>query len=177
MNTAELFEQISTACDRVSLYLGTTLSWLSLAMVLSTSAVVLIRLGLDKGSLAAQETVVYAHASLFMLCLAFNLQQNAHVRVDVFYHRFSPYTQAWINTLGAILLLLPFAFFLVFISLDFVTRAWQIKESSSNPGGLPLIYLLKSLIPMAGALLVLQGFSQACRGLSIIYSSNRSESG
>lgn len=170
MNTAERFEQISVAFDRISLCLGTVLSWLSLAMVLLTSAVVLLRLGLDQGSIATQETVVYAHASLFMLCLAFNLQQNAHVRVDVFYHRFSPYTRAWVNTLGAILLLLPFAVFLVFISLDFTLRAWQIKESSNDPGGLPFVYLLKSLIPSAAALLAIQALSQVCKGLSIIYS-------
>ena len=176
MKIAQQLKQISMACDRLSLIIGKALSWLSVAMVLISSAVVLVRLCLGIGSIAAQEAIVYAHATLFMLCLGFNLQQNAHVRVDVFYHHFSEYTRAWVNSCGTILFLLPFAFFLMFVSGEFVERAWQVKEGSIDPGGLPYIYLLKTLIPTAGLLLGIQGLGEVFKNLYIIYSAGPVES-
>lgn len=137
-------------------------------MVLIVAAVVLFRFLFGIGSIAAQESIIYVHAALFMLCLGFTLQQDAHVRVDVFYHRFSAHTRAWINVLGAILFLLPFAIFIILISYEFVGRAWSIQEGSPDPGGLPFIYLLKTLIPFAGTLLTVQAIGQIFASLSVI---------
>lgn len=137
-------------------------------MVMVVSAVVLVRAALDFGSVAAQELVTYLHAALFMLCLAYTLKEDGHVRVDVFYRRMGRTNRAWINALGSVLFLLPFSFFLIFISWDFVTRSWEIGETSGDAGGLAVVYALKSLIPLAAVLLALQGLSEIVRSLLVL---------
>lgn len=137
-------------------------------MVTVVSAVVLVRAALDTGSVAAQELVTYLHAALFMLCLAYTLKEDGHVRVDVFYRRMNKTNRAWINALGAVLFLLPFSLFLLFISWDFVTRSWEIGETSSDAGGLAVVYALKSLIPLAAVLLALQALGEIVRNLLVL---------
>ena len=79
---------------------GNVLAWLVAAMALLTAAVVLMRYGLELGSIAAQEAVTYLHATGFMLGAAYALKNGAHVRVDIFYQRFTPRTRAWVDSLG-----------------------------------------------------------------------------
>ncbi len=134
-------------------------------MVLLVATIVFMRTLLGVGSIALQESVTYLHATVLMLCLGFNLQQGGHVRVDVFYGRFNRVQKAWVDTLGSVLFLLPFALFLTLVSLDFVVKAWAIGETSADPGGLPLVFALKTLIPISGCLLALQAVSEALRAL------------
>ncbi|TVZ42069.1 TRAP-type mannitol/chloroaromatic compound transport system permease small subunit [Alteromonadaceae bacterium 2753L.S.0a.02] len=157
--------RFSSTLDRLSLGLGTTLSWLTLAMVLLVALIVALRNLLGMGSIALQESVTYLHATVLMLCLGYNLQQGGHVRVDVFYSRFNKHRKAWVDALGSVLFLLPFAVFVSVVSIDFVLRSWHIGETSPDPGGLPLVYLLKTLLPLAGFLLVLQAISEALKAI------------
>jgi len=151
--------------DTVSQYTGQALSWLTLIMVVLTATIVSMRSFIGWGSIALQESVSYLHATVLMLCLGYNLQQNAHVRVDVFYGRLGPVGKAWIDAIGSIVFLLPFAIFLIVVSVPFVKEAWVIKETSADPGGLPFVYLLKTLIPVSALLLALQAVSEAIRAL------------
>jgi len=154
--------------DQITDFSGRAVAWLSLAMVLLTCTVVLLRYGLNIGSIAAQEAINYLHAALFMLGAAMTLQRNGHVRVDIFYRNFSPRTQAWINSLGAIVFLLPLCIFTLYISYDFVAQSWAIRESSPEPGGIPAVFLLKSLIPMMALALVLQAIAEVLRNLLLL---------
>lgn len=129
------------------------------------SYIVISRALFNVGSLALQETITYGHAALFMLCMAYTVIQRGHVRVDVFYRRFSPVNKAWVDALGGVLLLLPFALFITVVSWDFVVRAWHIREASSDPGGLPIVYCLKTIIPVTGILLSLQAVSEVLSNL------------
>lgn len=159
---------VCRSIDSVNEWIGRCISWLVAVMVAVVSAVVLLRAVLDIGSVAAQELVTYLHAALFMLCLAYTLKEDGHVRVDVFYRRMSTTNRAWVNALGSVLCLLPFSFFLIFISWDFVTRSWEIGEISGDAGGLAVVYALKSLIPLAAVLLALQGLGEIARNLLVL---------
>ena len=108
------------------------------------------------------------HATVFMLGAAFTLQQGAHVRVDIFYRSFSPRTQAWVNSVGGILFLLPFCIFLVGVSWQFVSEAWLIREGSAESGGIQAVYLLKTLIPLMALNLLLQACAEILRSALVL---------
>jgi len=135
------------------------LRWLALIMVLLTFAIVILRYALNSGGVLLQESVMYLHGTLFMLAIALGVGDNTHVRVDILYSRRSPYQQAWIDLVGHILFLLPVAGFMICVSLPYVSNSWQILEGSSEVGGIPGVFLLKTLIPLTGALLFCQGIA------------------
>ena len=135
------------------------LRWLALIMVLMTFAIVILRYALNSGGVLLQESVMYLHGTLFMLAIALGVGDNTHVRVDILYSRRSPEQQAWIDLVGHILFLLPSAGFIIWVSLPYVSNSWQILEGSSEVGGIPGVFLLKTLIPLTGALLFCQGIA------------------
>lgn len=147
---------------------GKAVSWLTLIMVVATCIVVVLRRGFDIGSIALQESVTYMHAAVFLLGAAYALQQGAQVRVDILYRQFSQHSKAWVDSLGAILLLLPLCGFIGFISWDFVVNSWQIREGSTDSGGVGMVYLLKSLIPLAAVCLSLQALAELLRNLLVL---------
>ncbi len=136
--------------------IGKTCRWFSLAMVVVTCLVVILRYIFDYSSIAMQETVMYLHASLFMLGAAYTWQQQGHVRVDVLYHKWPRFIQQRIDLAGTLLLLLPTCLFLLYISWDYVMMAWANGEKSHEAGGLPFVYLLKTLIVVLPILLLVQ---------------------
>ena len=147
---------------------GRTVSWLSLLLVLVTFIVVILRYVFDSGSIALQETTTYFHATIFLVGMAYTLQQNAHVRVDIFYSRFSKRGQAWVDLCGALFLLLPFMLFVSWISWEYILDSWAVMEGSREAGGLPGVFLLKSLILVMTALLSLQALTQVARNIETI---------
>lgn len=151
--------------DTVTEWLGRTTAWLAPLMVLATCAVVLLRYGLGQGSVALQESVIYMHAALFMLGAGYALKHHRQVRVDILYRRFSPEGRAWVDALGGLLFLIPLAVFIGWISQDFVRSAWRIREMSADSGGLPWVYLLKTLIPLLALSLLLQAVAEVLRNL------------
>jgi TRAP-type mannitol/chloroaromatic compound transport system permease small subunit len=142
---------------------GRLLAWLSLWMVLVTFLVVVLRYAFDLGWIAMQESVTYMHASLFMLAAAYTLQQGGHVRVDILYQRLSPRGRAWVDLLGTLLLLIPVCIYLVWSGWDYVAGSWSVREGSREAGGIPAVYLLKSLILALPVLLLLQGMAWTLR--------------
>ena len=144
---------------------GSLLAWLCLAMALVTGLVVVLRYGFGIGSIALQESVTYLHATLFMLGAAYALKHGSHVRVDIFYRGFSDRTRAWVDSFGAIVFLMPLCLLIIGISWRFVSESWAIRESSVDPGGIPAVFLLKTLIPLMGINLLLQGFCELLRNI------------
>jgi TRAP-type mannitol/chloroaromatic compound transport system permease small subunit len=149
--------------DTFTEHSGRLLAWLALAMAVVTAAVVFLRYGLNTGSIATQEAVTYMHGCLFMLGAAYALKHGAHVRVDIFYRNFSPRTRAWVNSLGGIVFLMPLCAFIGFSSFNYVAESWAIRETSPEPGGIPAVFLLKSLIPLMAFNLFLQGLAETLR--------------
>jgi TRAP-type mannitol/chloroaromatic compound transport system permease small subunit len=147
---------------------GRTVSWLTLFMVLVTFIVVVLRYVFDIGWIALQESITYMHALVFLVGAAWAMQQQAHVRVDILYSRFSTRTRAWIDLLGSLLFLLPVMVFIAWISWEYVIDSWDVLEGSREAGGLPAVFLLKSLILVSAALLILQALVQVARSIQAI---------
>lgn len=154
---------IINCLDKFTDFTGRSVAWLTLVMVLVTAIVVICRKLFDWKLVGLQESITYMHAVVFMLAAAWTLQRGGHVRVDIFYRRYSPKTQAWIDALGGLLFTLPFMLFIGIGSWDFVCESWRIKESSTDSGGLPLIYLLKSLLPLMAFGVCVQALADVLR--------------
>lgn len=152
------------------------ISWLTLLLVALVISVVLSRYFLGIGSIAIQESVSYVHAIIFMLGLAYTLQRDGHVRVDIFYREFSARRKALIDLLGAALFLLPFCGLILFSSWDYVMASWSIKETSSETGGIAAVYLLKTLMIIMPATLALQGIAQIIESILVVKKSTKAES-
>lgn len=149
--------------DCVTETLGRLLAWLMLALALLTVVVVVLRYGFNIGSIFAQEGINYLHGCLFMLGAGYALKHDEHVRVDILYRRMGPRGQAWVNALGGVVFLLPLCAFIFFISWPYVEASWVIGETSPEPGGIPALYLLKSLLPALAINLFLQGLAETLR--------------
>ena len=147
---------------------GRTVSWLTLLMVIVTFIVVVLRYVFDIGWIALQESVTYMHAMVFLVGASWTLQQEAHVRVDIFYSRFSPRTKAWIDLGGSLLMLLPVMLFVAWISWAYVIDSWGVLEGSREAGGLPAVFLLKSLILVMAVMLILQALVQIARSVQTL---------
>lgn len=149
--------------DSLNQSIAKIIAWFTLVMVFLTLLIVVLRYGFSLGWIALQESVMYLHACAFMLGAAYTFQVNEHVRVDIFYRNFSKRKQAWVEVFGGLFLLLPVNLFIGIASWNYVANSWQLFESSGEAGGLPFVYLLKSLIILLVILLVLQGLAEVIR--------------
>ncbi|KPQ30952.1 MULTISPECIES: TRAP transporter small permease subunit [unclassified Halomonas] len=151
------------ALDRASEWFGRTLAWLIIIMMLIQFAIVLLRYAFSVNSIFMQELVMYMHASVFMLAAAYTFRHDGHVRVDIFYRGMSPRRQALINIAGIITLLMPVMIFVIASSLGYVANSWRIMETSSDHGGIPAVFVLKTLIPLFALLMIVQGAIEIVR--------------
>lgn len=137
---------------------GKAIAWLTVVMVLLTFTIVILRYGFNLGWIWLQESVTYLHVAVFSIAAAWTLQQDGHVRVDIFYSAMSEQKRALVNLVGTLLFLIPFCLFIVIIAWPYVANSWSLMESSREAGGLPIVFLLKSLILLMPALLLGQAF-------------------
>ena len=149
--------------DRLNHWLGRAVAWLTLAMAMAVAAIVLLRYAFAQNTILIQEAVNYAHGLVLMLGMAYTLKENGHVRVDILYSGRSPRWRALVDLFGHLFLLLPVAALMLATSLPYAVSAWRILEGSSEVGGLPGVFLLKTLIPLMAALLLLQGLSEIAK--------------
>jgi TRAP-type mannitol/chloroaromatic compound transport system permease small subunit len=154
--------------DTLNAAIGRTAAWLCLAVVAIQFTVVVLRYLFGVGSIQLQESILYSHAALFLLVAAWTLRNEGHVRVDIFYASAGARGRAMVDLCGALVLLIPFAGGIFYFSLPYVARSWSILEGSRETSGLPLVFALKTLIPVFAAMLILQGFAQAMRAWSVL---------
>lgn len=168
--------RFASAIDRFSSWTGRGLYWLTLVMVLVGAYNAAVRYldrytGLGLSSNAYIELQWYLFSLIFLLGGAYALRHDAHVRVDVLYGRLSPRGKAWINVLGTLLFLVPFCGLMLWVSVPFVLRSWGattgILEVSPDPGGLPR-YPIKTVVPLAFVLLLVQGVSLLIKQVALL---------
>ncbi len=152
--------------DSLNEFLCKMVSWFTLTMVLLTFLIVVLRYGFNLGWIAMQESVMYLHAMVFLLGAAHTLRVNEHVRVDIFYRRFSPKKQAKVDIFGGLLLLMPVNIFIFMVSFEYVLRSWRVMEESQEAGGMPAVFLLKSLILIFPLTMLLQGIAEIVRNVA-----------
>lgn len=163
-----MFNKVIRSAECISGLVGRWVAWLTLLMMLLTCLIVVLRYGLGIGSIALQESVLYLHAMVFMLGAAYTFKDDEHVRVDVFYREFSARKKAWVNVIGGVLFLLPFCGYTAYLSYDYVAASWHVLETSQEPGGLPFVYLLKTLIPLMMLMLIVQGIADILKNLGVV---------
>lgn len=142
---------------------GAGIAWLTLIMALVTAGVALLRYAFGLNAIVLQESVLYLHGLTLAFGIAYALRNGKHVRVDVFYARMRPRQRALVDLAGHLLLLFPVAALVFWSSLPYVAAAWRVLESSPEVGGIPAVFLLKTLIPILAVLLCLQGVAEAVK--------------
>ena len=157
--------QITRSLDFFSEMTGRFCSWFVALMTLITCLVVVMRYGLDLGSVLLQDVVLYFHGALFLLGSSFALKRNAHVRVDIFYREFSEKKKAFVDLVGHCLFLQPVCWVIFLFSWGFVEFSWRIMEVSAEPDGLPFVYLQKSLLIALCLFMSLQSLSEILKSI------------
>ena len=149
--------------DKMSTWVGHAFSWLIVALTLFISWEVFSRYALDAPHAWAYDAMIMLYGSLFMMAGAYTLAKNGHVRGDVLYGFFSPRTQATLDLVLYIVFFIPGVVALVWAGYDYAAESWAIREHSSVMAEGPPIYPLKTIIPVAGAFLLLQGAVEIIR--------------
>ncbi|MEL6589548.1 MAG: TRAP transporter small permease subunit [Bacteroidota bacterium] len=161
-------EVLIKTIDWLNEYVGRAIAWLSSGLVALICYDVTMRYLFRYTKIWIVELEWHLFSFLFLLGIAYTFLHDRHVRVDVFYARYSPKGKAWINLLGTIFFLIPLCVVVLMTSFDFATRAYQWGEASADPGGLPFRWIVKSGVFIGFALLGLQALSHIARNILII---------
>lgn len=154
--------------DGINRTVGNTVRWFAVIMVSLQFAIVLLRYVFGVSFIFLDEGVLYLHCALFMLGAGYTLLLDGHVRVDIFYGRWSTRSKARLNALGAALALIPGAAAVAWYTWPFVFNSWKNLDGPISVGGIPASFLLKSLIPAFCILLIVQGLACLLRDLAAL---------
>lgn len=147
---------------------GNVFAWLALAIVVVCFTVVVQRYAFSTTQLWMQDLYVWLNGAMFTAVAGFALLRNDHVRVDIFYRPASVRGKAWVDMVGVVLFLMPFAWIVYSYGWNFVARSWRIYEASPNPGGMPGYFVLKSFILVFAAVIALQGIAMLLRSVLVL---------
>ncbi len=156
---------IAGMLDKTVARIGRAAAWLTLLLVLLVAGDVLFRYLWHVSSVAEQEFEWHVLAVIAMLGASYTLQQGEHVRVDIFYERYSLRVKRWMDIFFPALVVVPTMLFITWLSLHFVGMSWEIDEGSPDPGGLPGRYVIKAFVPLGFLLIVLQGIAMTLYGI------------
>lgn len=156
MRSLRIIESVVAAVGRGA-------GWLNLLLIAVIVADVLLRALFDQTAAWVGELSWHLFALIFMLGIPYALQQDRHVRVDLFYEGFSPRHKRTVNLVGHLIFLLPWAVVLLVTGVRFAAEAWMTGEGSPNPNGLPSFFPVKALIPVAAGLLIVQALASCVR--------------
>lgn len=159
---------IARAIDRVNEHIGRMVWWLALGLVLVQFAVVVLRYLYGTSFIKLQESVIYLHATLFMLGAGYTWLHDGHVRVDVFYGEATPKTKALVDLLGVLTCVIPFCVVVITVSWPFVRRSWAVLEGPLHYGGIKAVFLLKTLVLLFALLLLLQAIAIVIRAALVL---------
>ena len=158
--------------DCINEQVGRGVAWLTVAMVVNVFAVVVLRYLFDVGWVWMQELYVWSHATVFMLGAAYTLIHDGHVRIDLIYRTASKRYQSIINILGCVFLAGPLVYVIFDRSWRMIIRSWDIHEKSAEAGGLPGVFLLKTVIAVFCVLFGLQILALFLRSVETLLSVN-----
>ncbi len=154
--------------DSLSVWMGKCFAWCIVVLTFATCYEVFVRYVLNAPTVWAFDMSVQMYGSLFVMAGAYALAQDAHVRGDVLYRLMSPRRQATVDLVLYIVFLLPAVFALTWYGYGFAADSWFYKEVSWSSPARIQIYFFKSLIPVAGVLIFLQGLAESIRCIMCI---------
>ena len=159
---------IENRIDKISHYIGKTVAWFTTILVLVVVYDVFTRYFLLESSVALQEMTWHIFSIIFLLGASYTLKEDAHVRVDIFYQKFSDKSKAVINSIGVILFVIPFCVVLIISSTNWTINSYMINEVSPDQGGLPFRFLIKAVLPLSFVLVLLQSLALLVSSIKII---------
>lgn len=159
--------RLSRAIDAVSTSIGRIVAWALLAAILVSAVNATVRKVFNTSSNAWLEIQWILFGAVFLLCAAWTLLSNEHIRIDIVNNMLPKRVRNWIDVLGHVLFLMPMALVLGYLGWPFFWRSLMQNEQSTNAGGLP-VYPSKFLIPLAFTLLFIQAVSELIKRLAII---------
>ena len=160
-------KQFQILIDKLTDNIANGLLYILIALILLVFFTVFFRYVFNMSYIIIQEIIMYLHALIFMFGISYALKENSHVKIDVLYNSLNKRTQRVISIAGLVSFILPTALFIIYISIDMTTQSWVILEGSSEAGGLNLVFILKSLIPISGVLIFLQGISELIKHIRV----------
>jgi len=149
--------------DRVSTFVGQLFSWLIVVLTFFVSWEVFARYALDAPHAWAFDAMAMMYGTLFMMAGAYTLSKNGHVRGDVLYGFFAPRTQATLDLTLYIVFFIPGVIALTYAGYFYAAESWAINEHSNVTADGPPVYPFKTIIPIAGAFLLVQGLVEIVR--------------
>ena len=155
---------IDNLIERISDFLMLLL----LTMIMMIFISVICRFFFRVNFIALQELIMYFHATIFMFGISYALKKDAHVKIDIIYNILPKKIKTYISIASILLFILPMSIFLIYISIGMTIQSWSIFEGSSEAGGLDLVFILKTIIPLTGILILLQSMSQLLKILKRI---------
>lgn len=156
-------ERFLHAIDGISTWVGKAAAWLMIVLMLVVCIEVFKRYILNAPTAWIFDAQNMLYGSLFMLAGAYTLAQNAHVRGDFFYSSMKPRTQAVLDLILYFVFFIPGIAALIYAGTDYAADSWRIAEHSNVTADGPPIYHFKTVIPIAGALVMLQGVAEILR--------------
>ena len=153
-------KQLQILIDKVTNNIAYILSYMLILLIIIVFSTVFFRYVFSISYVILQELIMYIHALIFMLGISYTLKEKAHVKIDIIYNILTKENQNLVSSVGILLFVLPTSLFISYISLDMVFQSWRVLEGSSEAGGLNLVFILKSLIPITGILIFFQGLSE-----------------
>ena len=154
-----LLKNISVVIDNFNIKVGKLFSWLLLLMVLLTCLIVILRYLFNIGFIWMQELVRFFYAAVFLICAAYTLVEDAHVRVDIFYSKLSEKKKNIVNIFGSLIFLIPVCFIIFYYSFSYVINSWSQLEGSLEERGLHAVFIMKTFIWFFAFMLFAQGIS------------------
>jgi len=156
-------QKLLLTIDRISTFVGQFFSWLIVALTLLISWEVFSRYVLNNPHSWAFDVMIIMYGTLFMMAGAYTLAKSGHVRGDVLYGFFRPRTQATIDLILYVIFFIPGVFALTYAGYFYAAESWAIRETSNITAQGPPIYPFKTMLPLAGAILLLQGIVEIIR--------------
>jgi len=156
-------QKLLLTIDKISTFVGQAFSWLIVSLTLMISWEVFSRYVLDHPHSWAFDVMIMMYGTLFMMAGAYTLSKAGHVRGDVLYGFFEPRTQAIIDLILYVLFFMPGVFALTYAGYYYAAESWAINEHSTITAEGPPIYPFKTMLPLAGAFLLVQGIVEIIR--------------
>jgi TRAP-type mannitol/chloroaromatic compound transport system permease small subunit len=161
--------RLSRRVDPLLAGIGRLTGWLWILLLLTIVGNVVMRYVLGEGYIQFEELQWHLYSTGFLLGLAYAYQADAHIRVDLLRDNWSPRLRAWIELYGTLLLLLPFIALVLVYGVPFVRSSYALNEVSQAPGGLPLRWLIKAMLPLGFLLLLLAALSRLSRVWAFLF--------
>ncbi len=166
-------QKIINFLDKIGEKIGSLVSWIATLLAVVIGFDVITRYIFEFTYVWMIEIEIYLFGMLFLLVSGYTFKHEKHVRVDIFYNKLSKKGKAWVDLLGGAFLLIPWCYVVIVSSWYYSLSSFMIGESSSQPGGLPALYVLKFCITLGFVFLLFQGLSHMLKSIQIIFNKDQ----